>query len=284
MRLFGNVAPHQAARIAQIDRAFRPAEPGGDPLDAGIGLAAETPVQHLDPRIGIMRAGQGAERQRHGLMQHPFPPVIAFRTQSIHGRRAKASTHGPPRKFGTGQRCRRFRHAITDARVMHVLRPFHRIRAAGAAGCLAALLAAACGPAAAQAGGGDANPSQQVAHPGAPTQALAGVAPKVEHMLPDWGGWRHTLEDKGIFLLLDATSEFAGNVSGGVRRGATFANQVGLEFDIDWQRLAGVTGFSTHAIVVNRSGNSTSHLFGDNLLPVQEIYGAGGDVAVHLVR
>jgi porin len=52
---------------------------------------------------------------------------------------------------------------------------------------------------------------------------------------------------------------------------------------VDWQRLAGVTGLSTHLIVVNRSGANTSHLFGDNVTPVQEIFGAGGNVAVHLV-
>lgn len=36
-------------------------------------------------------------------------------------------------------------------------------------------------------------------------------------------------------------------------------------------------------IAVNRSGSNTSRLFGDNFLPVQEIYGAGGNVAVPLV-
>ena len=179
---------------------------------------------------------------------------------------------------------------------MHLPRIPHRIRVAGAIAWLAALLAAAvCGPATAQSGGSGsggsgsggtgsgANPNQRVGNPGTPTQALKGVAPDAEHMLPDWDGWRQGIENKGIYLLLDATSEFAGNVSGGVRKGATFANQVELELDIDWQRLAGLTGFSTHAIVVNRSGSNTSTLFGDNLLPVQEIYGAGGNVAVHLV-
>ena len=75
----------------------------------------------------------------------------------------------------------------------------------------------------------------------------------------------------------------AGNVSGGTRQGATFASQVGFEADIDWQRLAGLRGLSTHVVIVNRSGSSDSHLFGDNLEPVQEIYGSGGDVAFHLV-
>ncbi len=96
-------------------------------------------------------------------------------------------------------------------------------------------------------------------------------------------GRTHHLENRGIFLTLDALTEFAGNVSGGVKQGATFANQIGFEADIDWQRLAGVTGFSTHMIIVNRSGANDSTLFGDNLLPVQEIYGSGGNVALHLV-
>jgi porin len=94
---------------------------------------------------------------------------------------------------------------------------------------------------------------------------------------------RTSLENQGIFILMDATAEFAGNVSGGTKQGATSANQIGLEVDIDWQRLAGITGLSTHAILVNRSGANDSALFGDHLVPVQEIYGAGGDVAVHFV-
>jgi porin len=91
------------------------------------------------------------------------------------------------------------------------------------------------------------------------------------------------LENRGIYLRLGAIAEFAGNVSGGVQQGATSANQIAFSADVDWQRLAGVTGFSTHLILVNRSGANTSHLFGDNVTPVQEIFGAGGDVAVHLV-
>jgi porin len=94
---------------------------------------------------------------------------------------------------------------------------------------------------------------------------------------------RTKLENQGIYLTFDALTEFAGNVSGGVKQGATFANQEAFGADIDWQRLAGVPGLSTHVIIVNRSGANDSTLFGDNLLPVQEIYGAGGNVALHLV-
>jgi porin len=121
-------------------------------------------------------------------------------------------------------------------------------------------------------------PSQNLAQPTATP-----ATPQVEHLLGDIGGIRTSLGNLGIDLTVDATAEFAGNVSGGTKQGATSANQIGVELDIDWQKLAGLAGFSTHAVVVNRSGANDSTLFGDNLQPVQEIYGAGGDVAVHLV-
>jgi porin len=117
----------------------------------------------------------------------------------------------------------------------------------------------------------------------APVPPPAYVAPQVEHLLGDLGGIRTSLENQGIYLLLDATAEVAGNVSGGVKQGVTSANQVAFEADIDWQRLAGLTGLSTHVIFVNRSGYSDSLLIGDNVAPVQEIYGASGNVLVHLV-
>lgn len=115
----------------------------------------------------------------------------------------------------------------------------------------------------------------------APPAGAAFVAPPQEHLL--LGDWLGGLGAEGVYLNLDAITEFAGNVSGGTRQGATFANQVAFEADLDWQRLAGITGFSTHLIAVSRSGSNDSALFGDHLLPVQEIYGSGGNVLVHLV-
>ena len=135
---------------------------------------------------------------------------------------------------------------------------------------LASLLAAtATVPALAQTSnsGAGIGSSQQVAQPRAETQAIKNVAPSVEHLLGDLGGLRTRLKDRGVYLLLDGITEFAGNVSGGTRKGATFANQVALEADIDWQRLAGITGLSTHVIAVNRSGSNTSRLFATTCFP-----------------
>ncbi len=119
--------------------------------------------------------------------------------------------------------------------------------------------------------------------PAAPLPTQAVDAKPVERLFGDWDGLQPQLQSLGINLQFNALTEFTGNVSGGTQRGSTFANQIGLSADINWERLAGITGLSTHTIIVNRSGASDSHNFGDNLLPVQEIYGSGGNVALHLV-
>jgi porin len=114
-----------------------------------------------------------------------------------------------------------------------------------------------------------------------PTQAVD--AAPVERLFDDWGGMQPRLQALGINLQFNALTEFAGNVTGGTHRASSFANQIGFSTDVNWERLAGITGLSTHTIIVNRSGSNVSHSFGDNLLPVQEIYGSGGNVAFHLV-
>jgi porin len=143
---------------------------------------------------------------------------------------------------------------------------------------LAALVTVASGgpDAEAQSSGGVIGSS-----PPAPTQAID--VPSVERLFGGWGGLQPILQSRGINLQLDAVVELAGNVTGGTRQGATFANQIGFQADINWERLAAITGLSTHVIIVNRSGSNDSRVFGDNLLPVQEIYGSGGNVGAHLV-
>ena len=79
-------------------------------------------------------------------------------------------------------------------------------------------------------------------------------------------------------------TEFAGNVSGGTQAGRrpspTRSASSRYRLADGWPASPDSPPTS---IIVNRSGSNDSPLFGDNLLPVQEIYGSGGDVAVHLV-
>ncbi|PPQ27440.1 carbohydrate porin [Rhodopila globiformis] len=122
-----------------------------------------------------------------------------------------------------------------------------------------------------------------------PSENLAALPPQppmtpgVEHLFGDWGGLRTYLGQYGIDVLLDNTNEFAGNVAGGLKQSATNAGQVGLQVDIDWDKLAGLQGFTTHTAIVGRYGANLSSNIGDDLTQVQEIYGAGGNVVAHMV-
>ncbi|MBE7210808.1 MAG: carbohydrate porin [Gluconacetobacter diazotrophicus] len=156
------------------------------------------------------------------------------------------------------------------------------------AGALAVLAAIACGTLPGVAGAQTSlNPSQRVSTPLNQGQ-FAGKSsvpslPQPEALFPSIFGAGTWLRDHGIAVLLDNTNEFSGAFAGGADKGASNAGQYALETDIDWEKLAGVTGFSTHSVVVGRYGIPSSRIFGDNINPSSEIYGSGGNVVVHLV-
>ncbi len=103
--------------------------------------------------------------------------------------------------------------------------------------------------------------------------------PQPEALVPQVNDY---LKQYGTAVLLSNVDEFDGIISG-PRKGSANAGQYGLEWDQDWNVLAHIPGFETHAVAVGRYGIPTSPIFGDNLNPSQEIYGAGGNVAIHLV-
>lgn len=104
-----------------------------------------------------------------------------------------------------------------------------------------------------------------------------------QHLFGDWGGIQPWLLKHGIHLLAAVNEEFAGNVTGGKQRAYSDAGQVGVEMDVDWDKLAGIPSFWTHTIIVNGHGDNVSRNFGDQIAGVQEIYGARGNVVAHLV-
>lgn len=115
-------------------------------------------------------------------------------------------------------------------------------------------------------------------------QSAESADPRTEHLFGDWGGLRTKLADHGVDLQVDYTLEMAGDVSGGLRRGADYAHQVGLAANIDWEKLASIPGLSTHTVFVNRAGrNASADYVGDPVIQAQEIYGAGFNVGAKLV-
>nr|WP_321984621.1 carbohydrate porin [uncultured Lichenicoccus sp.] len=107
----------------------------------------------------------------------------------------------------------------------------------------------------------------------------APALPAPEALVPQFNQY---LKQYGAAVLLSNVDEFDANVTG-IKTGSANAGQYGLEWDQDWDILAGIHGFQTHAVAVGRYGLPESRIFGDNLNPSQEIYGAGGNVAIHLV-
>ncbi len=137
-------------------------------------------------------------------------------------------------------------------------------------------------PPAAATGGFGAGPSQQIGN--------VNVGPLffppfgADHLLGNWGGARSYLADRGVNILADYLTEDFGNISGGRKQGFDYVGQVGVELDLDFAKIAGLNGFSTHTIIVQRAGRNTSaDYIGDSLGTVQEIYGGGGGVLAHMV-
>jgi carbohydrate-selective porin OprB len=83
----------------------------------------------------------------------------------------------------------------------------------------------------------------------------------------DWGGLRSSLSNQGVDLGLSYLSEPAWNVAGGMALGGTYAGQQNLSVDLDWEKIAGIDGFSTHIDFVSRFGSSnvSSRYVGDVL-------------------
>lgn len=89
----------------------------------------------------------------------------------------------------------------------------------------------------------------------------------------DWGGARTRYREAGVNLRGDYVSETFANVSGGLKRGGTHAQQLRLGADFDMARLAGWAGATLHLTINDRRGAGVSADYIGNRLPVQEVYG-----------
>ncbi|WP_246103538.1 carbohydrate porin [Swaminathania salitolerans] len=108
--------------------------------------------------------------------------------------------------------------------------------------------------------------------------------PKVENSVEAWGTLVRKLNEKGIGIVVDYTSESAIALDTAHAGDAAYAHQIGAELDLDWGRLVGWQGLRTHAVFVNRAGHNLAADLGDHSLNgYQEIFGSGGDVGVKLV-
>jgi len=104
----------------------------------------------------------------------------------------------------------------------------------------------------------------------APAAALADEAAT---LTGDWGGARTRYAEAGVNFRGDYVSETFANVSGGLHRGSTYAQQLRLGADVDMNRIAGWSGATLHFTINDRRGAGVSADYIGNRLPVQEVYG-----------
>jgi len=105
--------------------------------------------------------------------------------------------------------------------------------------------------------------------------ALAPMASAADEstLTGDWGGARTRYLEAGVNFRGDYVSETFANVSGGLQRGSTYAQQLRLGADFDMERLAGWSGTTLHLTINDRRGAGVSADYIGNRLPVQEVYG-----------
>ena len=103
-----------------------------------------------------------------------------------------------------------------------------------------------------------------------------------DKLLGDPGGLRSWLENRGIELTLQETSEVLGNVTGGVHQGATYEGATLMGVSADTGKLLGLRGgtFNASAYQIHGQGLSAENL--DNLAALIVGFGAYGDDATRL--
>lgn len=82
-----------------------------------------------------------------------------------------------------------------------------------------------------------------------------------DNLLPDPGGWRARLVDRGVTLTLVYTGENFGNPLGGFRQGAVYDGLLTSALDVDFEKLAGWKGLKLHALSYYPHGASGTDRF-----------------------
>ena len=86
---------------------------------------------------------------------------------------------------------------------------------------------------------------------------------EADHLTGDWAGYRTRLVDRGVHLSVGYAAEYFANVSGGVKRGGTYAGLLETGLDIDSEKLFGIKGNEFHVSALYPHGGSISEYSGD---------------------
>ena len=120
--------------------------------------------------------------------------------------------------------------------------------------------------------GGD--PQTAVAQSQTSDQVSVTIGASIQSSLGPYGdpfGLRAYLAERGITYVLTYIGEGLGNVSGGLRRGATYGGRLDTSLDIDLERFVGWEGARFHTDFFQIHGHGMSRRFVNNLTTVSGI-------------
>src|SRR5262245_18507741 len=94
-----------------------------------------------------------------------------------------------------------------------------------------------------------------------------------KHLTGKWAGQRDLLASWGITPSLTYVSNILGNPVGGQRKKAAYTGNIGLDIQVDFEKLAGFTGLTFHVSGSWRSGNNLSTEAIGNIFTVSNLFG-----------
>ncbi len=95
-----------------------------------------------------------------------------------------------------------------------------------------------------------------------------------ESLTGDWWGMRNMLDDEGVEIIANYTTNIAGNPVGGTSAGFTYTDNIYFGVELDFEKLIGWKGLTVAVSGLNRDGSSLSQKYlGNNQFTVQQIFG-----------
>ncbi len=94
-----------------------------------------------------------------------------------------------------------------------------------------------------------------------------------ETLTGDWWGMRNMLDDEGVEIIANYTTNLAGNPVGGMSAGFTYTDNIYFGTQLDMNKLIGWKGLTLTVSGLNRDGSSLSEKNIGNQFTVQQIFG-----------
>lgn len=77
-----------------------------------------------------------------------------------------------------------------------------------------------------------------------------------EHLTGDWGGTRTSLADAGVDVEVVYKADVFSNLSGGIKTGTRYLDNLDVVFGLDGEKIVGVPGLSANIHVLNNNGRA----------------------------